>query len=126
MKSKRKSILITAFVCAILVISFFIFKHWSVDQKEIRRFAREKAVILDVRTETEFDRGHIPGAVNIRLGKLRTEKFTFDKNTKIITCCSHGLRSIKAVSILKNRGYKQVINGGAWTDLQQCIETTRQ
>ncbi len=77
------------------------------------------AVILDVRTETEFKSGHIHGAVNIPLSHLRTDSIPFDTNCILITCCSHGLRSVKAVDILHNRGFEKVYNGGAWSDLKK-------
>jgi len=80
------------------------------------------AVILDVRTPREFADGHIPGAVNIALSKLRDATIPFDSNKVIITCCSHGLRSVKAQEILKKRGFKNTHNGGAWTDLERYVQ----
>ncbi|MCJ7936127.1 MAG: rhodanese-like domain-containing protein [Chryseobacterium sp.] len=38
-----------------------------------------------------------------------------------ITVCSHGLRSVKAENILKEKGFRSVYNGGAWSDLQKTI-----
>ena len=83
-------------------------------------------MILDVRTEKEYKTGHIYGAVNIPLSHLHTGPIPFDTSTAIITCCSHGLRSVKAVSLLKQRGYNKVYNGGAWTDLQQLTNRAKQ
>mgnify|MGYP003545161275 CR=1 FL=1 len=118
---RRKSLLITGAVIGLLIICFFVFKRCSVDQQQVSTYLKQNALILDVRTTTEFDRGHIPGAVNVSLGKLRTEKLKFSKDQRIITCCSHGLRSVKAMGILNSRGYKHVVNGGAWTDLERCM-----
>ena len=80
------------------------------------------AVILDVRTLDEFETGHIDGAINIPLSKLATEEIPMDKNAIIITVCSHGLRSVKAVERLKARGYNNVFNGGAWSDLASTLK----
>lgn len=44
-----------------------------------------------------------------------------DPKKTYITVCSHGLRSVKAENILKERGFKHIYNGGAWTDLQTTI-----
>lgn len=82
---------------------------------------RNGAVILDVRTEKEFATGHIEGAVNISLGTLRERYTELDTSSTYITCCSHGLRSVKAVSILKERGFRKVFNGGAWSDLEPIV-----
>jgi phage shock protein E len=86
---------------------------------------REGAVILDVRTQGEWNRGHIDGAVNIPLSKLHDGPIPIAKDGVIITCCSHGLRSVKALSELKRRGYQNVYNGGSWNDLQEIVLRTR-
>lgn len=79
------------------------------------------AVILDVRTDKEFATGHIENSINISLGTIRERYIELDTSKTYITCCSHGLRSVKAESILKERGFKHVYNGGAWSDLQKLI-----
>ncbi len=89
--------------------------------KNVRQKYNEGAIILDVRTETEFNTGHIAGALNISLGTLRQRYTELDSSKTYITCCSHGLRSIKAEKILKERGFKHVYNGGAWSDLTKVI-----
>ncbi len=86
---------------------------------------REAPVILDVRTAGEWRGGHIEGSVNIALSKLHHGPIPIDKHQLIITCCSHGLRSVKAVNILRERGYSRVYNGGAWSDLQKRLVRTR-
>jgi phage shock protein E len=76
------------------------------------------AVIIDVRTKSEFDGGHIKGSVNIPLNKLPNELSRFkDKNRHIITCCASGMRSASAKSILKSNGFANVYNGGGWMSL---------
>lgn len=82
---------------------------------------RDGAIILDVRTATEYEMGHIPGSVNISLGSIRERYTELDPGKTYITTCSHGLRSVKVEQILKERGFRQVYNGGAWSDLEQQI-----
>lgn len=83
------------------------------------------AIILDVRTEREYETGHIKDAVNISLGTLRERYKELDPAKTYITTCSHGLRSVKAESLLKKRGFKKVYNGGAWADLNELVEKYR-
>jgi phage shock protein E len=83
------------------------------------------AIVLDVRTAAEYNTGHIEGAVNISLGTIRERYKELDPLKTYITTCSHGLRSVKAEALLKDRGFKQVYNGGAWTDLRKVIEEQR-
>lgn len=79
------------------------------------------AIILDVRTQGEYETGHIEGSVNISLGSIRQRYVELDPEKTYITTCSHGLRSVKAESLLKERGFKNVYNGGAWIDLEKIV-----
>lgn len=80
------------------------------------------AIILDVRTEREYDMGHIEGSVNISLGTIRERYTELDPAKTYITVCSHGLRSVKASSLLQERGFTNVFNGGAWSDLNETLK----
>lgn len=116
-----KTILITAIVLLVLYVFYKTYSTSHIDNN-LPQLINKDVIILDVRTKREFAGGHIKGAVNIPLSSLRTIAFPFDTSKTIITCCSHGLRSIKAVEILQARGFKHAHNGGAWTDLHQYIK----
>ncbi|MEY3591665.1 MAG: hypothetical protein RLZZ38_622 [Bacteroidota bacterium] len=90
-----------------------IFGGTSVDFKAL---VKEGAMIIDVRTPSEFKGGHIKGAVNIPLQSLQASYAKIPKNKTIITCCASGMRSGSAKSLLKAAGYT-VHNGGGWTSL---------
>jgi len=60
------------------------------------------------------------------LSKLHYDNDTLDKNKTYITCCSHGLRSIKAVTLLKEHGYDSIFNGGSWIDLEKTIKQVKE
>ena len=80
------------------------------------------AIILDVRSKSEFAGGHIKGSVNISVDTLRNNLGKLkDKNKPIITCCASGMRSASAKSILASNGYTHVYNGGGWYSLQSKI-----
>ncbi|MBL7874365.1 MAG: rhodanese-like domain-containing protein [Cyclobacteriaceae bacterium] len=83
---------------------------------------RKGAIVLDVRTKSEYAGGHIRGSLNIPVDQLgnNTKRFT-DKNKAIITCCASGMRSGAAKNMLKSKGYTQVYNGGSWMSLQNKI-----
>jgi phage shock protein E len=76
------------------------------------------ALVIDVRTETEFDGGHAPGSVNIPLDQLQQNISRLNKNKPIITCCASGIRSATARRILINNGFAEVYNGGSWTNVK--------
>ena len=80
------------------------------------------AIILDVRSKSEFEGGHIRGAVNIPVDQLRNNFSRLkDKRKPIITCCASGMRSASAKSILLSNGFTEVHNGGGWSSLQNKL-----
>lgn len=83
---------------------------------------KQGAMILDVRSKSEFDSGHIRGAVNISVDQLTSNLSKLkDKSKPIITCCASGMRSASAKNILQSNGYTQVYNGGGWSSLNSKI-----
>lgn len=75
------------------------------------------ALIIDVRTRTEFATGHAKGALNIPLHELHHEMKNLDETALIITCCASGIRSEMAKNLLRQHGFTNVHNGGAWTNV---------
>jgi rhodanese-related sulfurtransferase len=83
-------------------------------------YAGKKAVIVDVREDTEWNEQHIPGAIHIPLAQLneRLPELKQYKDSPVITQCRSGGRSAKALNVLKVAGFAKVYNmdGGitAW------------
>lgn len=102
-------------------IIYRVYRYQTLDDG-LDQLIKKGAVILDVRTEKEYKMGHIEGSVNISLGTIKEKYTELDRNKTYITVCSHGLRSVKAETILKERGFRNVHNGGAWSDLQGLIK----
>lgn len=89
---------------------------------DFAELVKKGAVILDVRSKSEFASGHIKGAVNIPVDVLKNNLSQLkDKNKTIITCCASGMRSASAKSIMKAHGYTDVHNGGGWSSLRNKI-----
>jgi len=73
------------------------------------------AIVVDVRTGTEYDRGHVPDAFNIPVDRIQVNADRLKAAKRpIIVCCNTGERSKIAVEQLKSRGVKNVYNGGSW------------
>jgi phage shock protein E len=116
-----KTLITIGLVLLLLYISYRTYRFATFD-KGLEKKVADGAVILDVRTEREFEMGHIDGSLNISLGTIRERYVELDTATTYITCCSHGLRSVKVLNILKEKGFKHVYNGGAWADLEKIVE----
>jgi NADPH-dependent 2,4-dienoyl-CoA reductase/sulfur reductase-like enzyme/rhodanese-related sulfurtransferase len=70
-------------------------------------FPLPKAVTLvDVRGKPEWDKGHVPGAVNIPLDQLRSKLGDLPKDKEVLAYCGVGLRSYIAHRILKQHGFR--------------------
>ncbi len=88
--------------------------------KKIKKFLKEDATIVDVRSEVEFEGGHIRKSINIPLESLPKQIGSLDKNKPVITCCASGIRSGSAKRMLKAQGF-EVINGGGWMSLERHV-----
>ncbi|KFF02135.1 rhodanese-like domain-containing protein [Chryseobacterium luteum] len=115
-----KNTLIFGGIIFTVYIVYRVYRYQTLDDG-LDTLVKKGAVILDVRTETEYKTGHIEGSVNISLGTIRKRYVELNRDQTYITVCSHGLRSVKAEHILKERGFKHVHNGGAWSDLQEVL-----
>jgi rhodanese-related sulfurtransferase len=83
---------------------------------------KEGAVIIDVRSVSEYQGGHIKGSRNIPLDTIQTKLPEIKKLKKpVITVCRSGARSSMAKSILASSGLT-VYNGGAWNVLENRIK----
>lgn len=72
--------------------------------------SKENVQIVDVRGATEFEAGHIQGAVNIFVGTLQDHLAQISKEKQIVIHCQSGDRSAIANSILARNGYSNVKN----------------
>lgn len=79
--------------------------------------AGEKFILVDTREDSEWARGHIPGAIHLGRGVIEREieKTIPDKNTRIVLYCGGGYRSALAADNLQKMGYRNVISmDGGW------------
>jgi len=74
------------------------------------RMPRNGLVVVDVRGRTEFTEEHIRGAYNIPLGHLSQRLAELPHNRTIVTQCASGYRSHIAASLLRARGYQDVLS----------------
>jgi rhodanese-related sulfurtransferase len=77
----------------------------------------EKPVVVDVREDSEWARGHIPGAVHLGKGVIERdiERTIPDKRTQIVLYCGGGYRSALAADNIQKMGYRNVISmDGGW------------
>lgn len=82
------------------------------------------ALVLDVRNQDEYDRGHLAEARLVPVSELagRVDEVESavggDKSKKIVTYCGSGRRSEKAKELLEQHGFTNVVNGGGYEALK--------
>ena len=107
-------------IVIILIILIFIIVLSTSSQKSVTRIDNETdfseilkkddTVIIDVRTESEYNSGHIPKAINIPYNELEN-KVTYDKDKTIVVYSKEDSRSHMATVILEDMGYKNIYEG---------------
>lgn len=79
---------------------------WS--SKELRERLNE-VTLIDVRRLSEWEDGHIAGAIHFEGGRIAWEKLNFPMDKPLAIQCASGNRSMVAISVLKRRGIHNVI-----------------
>jgi len=85
--------------------------------------AGEKMILVDVREESEWARGHIPNAIHLGKGIIERdiEKAIPEKGAVIVLYCGGGFRSALAADNLQKMGYSNVISmDGGWREWTQA------
>lgn len=92
----------------------------QVDKNKAESLIDEGALLIDVRSITEYNQGHIDGAINIDVQEIlnATDSLTYEnasisKNKKIIVYCRSGSRSSSAAEKLIELGYTNVYDLGS-------------
>jgi len=83
------------------------------DAAEARRLVASGALLLDVRSEAEYARGHLPGALNIPVQELAERTAEVGKaGREVVVYCRSGMRSARAARLLSDAGFAAHDLGG--------------
>lgn len=95
----------------------------SVEQFELLRSRHEDFVLVDVREAEEVAAGRIPGSLHVPLAQLAQRLHQLPKDRLIVLHCHSGIRSQRALQVLREHGYTRLKNlaGGiaAWQRFHQ-------
>ena len=90
-----------------------------IEAKKLRE-KNPQHILLDVRDRFEYEICKIKNSINIPLSEISQNLGKIDKNYKIIIYCHHGVRSMYALKLLQNKGFKYLysLKGGIneWAD----------
>jgi rhodanese-related sulfurtransferase len=115
--SKRTSVIVVGVVAVLAVLAAFntqdFFRsnnYGDVTVNEAWDLIQSKPglVILDVRTQSEYDEAHIEGAILIPVQELPDRLDELSKNDEILVYCRTGNRSSTAVGIMEDDGFSKI------------------
>ena len=92
-------------------------REFTIEEFLERLSAGERYIVLDVREESEWQRGHLPGAHHLGRGILEREieRTVPDKDAPILLYCGGGFRSALSADNLQKMGYTNVVSlDGGW------------
>lgn len=96
----------------------------TAEEAKQRMEENSEAIVLDVRTQEEFDQGHIPGAVCLPNEFIAADMpFPFGKDTDLLLYCRSGNRSAEAAEKLRELGFSNVFDFGGIQDWPYDITT---
>ncbi|MEE1114596.1 MAG: rhodanese-like domain-containing protein [Eubacterium sp.] len=79
--------------------------------------AENNAYLIDVRTTGEYAAGHIEGSINIPLADIhQTVNYVKTLDAPVYVYCRSGARAGQATSMIREMGYRKVINMGGILD----------
>lgn len=131
---ERHWLLCVAFV--ILFIAIIVYERMTQSQNKsavsvheaVGIINRSKSLVLDLRSEALFVRGHIIKSRNMSLAKIKVELKTLQKfkAKPVIVIASNNQDVVQAIKVLETAGFEQVltIKGGlrAWSDAKLPLE----
>lgn len=102
-------------VVAVVAALFLLKRLGQITPAQARALLRDGAIVIDVRSPSEFARGHLRGAVNIPVGELaeRIGRQVPDKTRPVLLHCLSGTRSGMGARSLRGLGYANVHNLGS-------------
>ena len=107
-----------------VIAAFLIFKQMSVVRPgTAREWLKKGALVIDVRSESEFQERHLPGAINIPLNRVSQEiaRYAPTKERPLLLHCLSGTRSGMGASALKKMGYQNVFNLGSYGRAERIL-----
>ena len=113
-------------VVAAVAAFFFLRQRGGISTEDARRYLREGALLVDVRSPGEFGESSVKGAINIPLSDLPEgmTKHCPNKNRVLLLHCASGGRSGIAVMKLRAAGYTRVFNVGSYGAAEKLAAAT--
>jgi rhodanese-related sulfurtransferase len=106
--------MVTWIALAAVAAAFFLWKRADIGRARAHELVAGGALLVDVRTSSEFAAGHVDGACNVPLDQIgRRARELGPTSRPVIVYCASGTRSAMAKRALKKAGFDEVYNLGS-------------
>lgn len=135
----KKSVVFLFVLIGALAAAFFLAKaaglfkpnagnnaYHKIDAAQAKQMQEESGVtVVDVRTQQEYETGHVPGAVLLPVDSIGASppQTLPDKTATLLLYCRTGVRSKRAAEKLVRLGYENVYDFGGISDWPYETET---
>jgi len=101
-----------------------LFSILGIGNGKIKDALRRGAIIIDIRTAAEFDRGKVRDSINIPIDRININlKRIVQMSSPIIICSDSDSENERVIDVLKANGVKEIYNGGNWTKLWRMMRS---
>lgn len=107
-------------IIAVITVAILLFltisKAGQISARDATGYLKAGAPVIDVRSASEFNSGHLTNAINIPLGEITTAvpRRWPDKHQVLLLHCASGMRSGMAQKKLNSLGYTNAFNLGSY------------
>ena len=112
-------------ILAAMLVAIILLRHSGLTSpSEAAAHLKKGAMVIDVRSEAEFNSGHLPSAINLPLGEIEWSLPTRvpDKSQVLLLHCQAGGRSSQARKNLIALGYLNSFNLGSYDRAAQIVK----
>ncbi len=93
-------------IAVLLVAKVIYARRYHISPAAAHALVESGALLLDVRSTSEFATGALPGAKNVPITELARRLDELPKGQPLVVYCASGMRSASAAGLLRRRGYE--------------------
>jgi len=91
---------------------------------KLREALRRGAIVIDIRTAAEFDRGKVRDSINLPVDRININlKRIVQMKRPIIICSNSDSENERVIDVLKANGVTEIYNGGRWTKIWRMTKS---
>ena len=91
---------------------------------KLKEALRRGAVVIDIRTAAEFDRGKVDDSINIPVDRININlKRIVQMKRPIIVCSNADSENERVIDVLKANGVTEIYNGGNWIKIARMTKS---